>query len=279
MISWKNCVNRSAGQERIQNIQNYLICANSMYIAPIDRFYLSTKKIVAYGNDLQMLTENDFLGPLLYVGIISNTENYIREIIAECIKMCPICKKETASHNVSLGSIIWNKDLVIEKSIFENISFSDADAIEKELRKCTKIEIKREELLKDLLNEYDKLCQMRHAIVHSKCILAGKNATQLSIPPKENEVIISIGYAELQECASICTALVEAFNLKVFVEMAERWAIKWRNDDFWDISMENDYFSELWDIFSSVIARESSSLAEMTKIKCKNAIKREFHLI
>lgn len=279
MINWKDCVNKSAGNERVQEIQSYLKKEIVAYKAPIDAFYAEVKKIVMYSSDIRMLEENDFLGPLLYVGIISKTENYIREIMAKCIKICPICKRETANRNVSLGSMMWQKSGEFEKGIFENISFSDSSAIKKELKNCLKVDINKNELLSELLSEFDKLCQMRHAIVHSSRVLAGKNAIQLNIPPSNDKLSIRVGYAQLQECASICTACVMSFNLKLFEVMGHRWAIDWRRlTDVWDEEKEDEYFSEIWDIFSSVIDRNEADLAEMTKAECINAIKIEYQL-
>ena len=39
-----------------------------------------------------------------------------------------------------------------------------------------KVEIKKEHLLWSLLIQFDTLCQMRYAIVHSSRVLAGENA-------------------------------------------------------------------------------------------------------
>ena len=279
MINWKECVNKSAGNERVEDIQSYLTIDMPVYKAPIDEFYVEVKKIVMYSSNIQMLEENEFLGSLLYVGIISKTENYIREILTECIKICPICKRETANRSVSFGSMMWQRSGEFEKGIFENISFSDSSAIKKELKNCLKVDINKNELLSELLDEFDKLCQMRHAIVHSSRVLAGKNAIQLNIPPSVDKLSIRVGYAQLQECASICTACVMTFNLKLFEVMGHRWAIDWRRlTDFWDEEKEDEYFSKIWDIFSSVIDRNEADLAEMTKAECINAIKIEYQL-
>ncbi len=131
----------------------------------------------------------------------------------------------------------------------------------------------------ELLDEFDKLCQIRHAIVHSSRILAGKNAVRLNIPPSSQKVLVKTGYAQLQECASICTSCVMTMNLKLFEEMITRWAIHWRKtDDFWNSIDENHSFTGIWDVFSSEIDRTDVQLAEMAKTKCKNAVKKEFHI-
>jgi len=69
------------------------------------------------------------------------------------------------------------------------------------------------------------------------------------------------------------------FNLKLFEVMGQRWAVDWRRlTDFWDEEKEDEYFSKIWDIFSSVLDRNEPDLAEMTKTECINAIKMEYQL-
>ena len=45
MINWKECVSKSAGNERVEDIQSYLAKDMSVYKAPIDEFYVEVKKI------------------------------------------------------------------------------------------------------------------------------------------------------------------------------------------------------------------------------------------
>lgn len=99
------------------------------------------------------------------------------------------------------------------------------------------------------------------------------------IPSSDKKLSIKVGYAQLQECASICTACVMAFNLKLFEVMGQRWAVNWRRfTDFWDEGKADELFSKIWDIFSSVLDRNEPDLAEMTKAECINAIKMEYQL-
>lgn len=46
MIKWKECVNKSAGNERVQDLQSYLTREITTYKAPIDEFYAEVKRIV-----------------------------------------------------------------------------------------------------------------------------------------------------------------------------------------------------------------------------------------
>lgn len=277
MVDWKKCTNKTASNEKIQNIQNYCGTSNSDD-SPIDAFYTERNQILSLCNNVELFDENEVLGPLLYVGIISATENYVRDIFAECIKVCSICKREITEHAISVGSIIWQQGNFVEKGIFENISFSDGAQIKRELKKCLKIEVKKTGLLWSLLDEFDKLCQMRHAVVHSSRLLAGKNAVKISIPPSDTYVQVKVGYAEIQECASICTSLVCEINTFLFNEMARRWAVEWKKDDFWNEKEEKETFDDLWKAFCSIIDNEDPNFESLSKTKCKNAIKKEFNI-
>lgn len=139
MTDWKKCTNKIASNEKIQNIQSYCTTNSNVEKAPIDTFYKERNKILRLCNNVQLLEENEVLGPLLYVGIISATENYVRDIFAESIKICPICKREITEHAISVGSIIWQQGNFVEKGIFENISFSDGSQIKREFNKCLKL--------------------------------------------------------------------------------------------------------------------------------------------
>lgn len=278
MVEWKECTNKSATNEKIQNIQNYCRDMHDINNSPIDAFYVERDKILSVCKDVDLLAEYEVLGPLLYVGIISATENYLRDIFAKCIKMCIICRKQIADHNISVGSIMWQQGKLVEKGIFENISFSDGSQIKKELKKCLKIEIKPADLVWSLLEEFDKLCQMRHAIVHSSRLLAGKNAVKINIPPRNSWIEVKVGYAEIQECASICSSLVCGINTFLFNEMAKRWAVDWRKEDFWDEKKEKETFDELWITFCSTIDSSDENFFSLTKTKCKNNIKKEYNI-
>ena len=94
MINWKDCINKPTGVERIQDIQSYLKKENDIYKAPIDRFYLEVRKIIGYCTDIQALEDNDFLGPLLYVGIISKTEIILEKLWLNVLESAQYVEKQ-----------------------------------------------------------------------------------------------------------------------------------------------------------------------------------------
>ena len=195
MDDWKNCVNKCFGLQKIQDMETYYEDYVSIYSAPIDNFYQAVREIISYSSNPPFLEENKFLGPTLFLNIISATENYLRQIMVGMLKLCPICRAEASNQSVCLGSVIWQGNSEIEKGAFENMSFADSSSIKKAIRNYLKITIQQRALSYAIFEEFDKLCQIRHAIVHSNCIIAGKNAIKLQIPIQQSEIKIKIGYA------------------------------------------------------------------------------------
>jgi len=121
------------------------------------------------------------------------------------------------------------------------------------------------------------VCELRHGIVHSNCILAGKNAIKLKLEFRSGIVEINVEYSQLQECASICSTLVASFNTEMFEEMAKRWAVDWPKNEAWDSSKENSMFKKIWEAFHSIIDEQNRAISvPLTMTKCKNRVKKEF---
>lgn len=278
--NWSNAVNQNIGNEKIRDINEYIenISTNTLEKSAIDRFYKSTTSILSIAREPNYLEENVVMGPLLFIGIISCTENYLREILSEIIHICPICRAESAKQSISLGSVLWHSNNNIERGTFENISFADGDSIQKTCKKFLGYNLDKTGLAYSALEEFDKLCELRHAIVHSNNVIAGKNAIKLSIKPSGNVIKVKILYRELQECAVICTSLVSSINTELFNLMIRRWALDWPRLPLWDIREDNKKFNLIWNMFYSKIDSDRGLITNnISMIKCRNEVKREFN--
>lgn len=279
-INWSNSVNQSVGTQKIRDINEYIesIDSSRLYKSSIDRFYQSVRDVLSIGREPVVLEENHVLGPLLFVGIISSTENYFREIMAEAIQICPICQSTSASQSIALGSVIWHTVCNIEKGSFENISFADADTIKKTCKRYLNYDIDKKGLTYSALDEFDKICELRHSIVHSSNIIAGKNAIKLGIKSDKNAVRVKVEYKQLQECAAICTSLVSSFNSELFTLIVKRWSIDWTKLPSWNSENDNKSFSKVWKMFHSDFDAQNGLIQEnISMIKCRNVVKKEFN--
>jgi hypothetical protein len=278
MSDWKKAICQSVGTERLGNISGYISSVNKSQTSAVDEFYKETKLIMAISPP-DVLNTSDWLGALLALAIVSCTENYFRNIFCSILKICSDSQKLAAKNDINFGSVIWHPNEVIERGAFENISLAGADSIIKTTRKYTGIEIKPNNNVYAILEEFDKVCELRHGIIHSQKVLAGKNAIILKVPSSTLITKINIRFAQLQEISSICTTLIVAFNQLLFEQMCKRWATSWRTSPFWNQQNEYQYFKEIWNSFHSVIDEGNGTIPEpMTAIKCRNLVKKEFNL-
>ncbi len=161
---------------------------------------------------------------------------------------------------------------------FEHISLASADNINNTAKKFIGIDLKSNGL-GTILGEFDKICEMRHGIVHSGNVLAGKNGIKLKLQSTNDITKIDIGFAEFQEVMSICNALVVDSNKLLFVEISKRWATSWRNTPGWNNSEASLKFKKIWSVFYSDRDQQNGTIPEnMTWIKCRNQIMREFNI-
>lgn len=277
---WRNSVNQTIGSQRIGDINEYRqsIDYDDHAISAIDIYYKTNKEILEIAKTPKILEDNKVLGPLLFVGIVSNTENYFRDIFARVIQICPISQATCASQNICLGSVIWHLKNNVERGLFENISFADADTIKKTCKKYLDYDIEKKSATAAALEEFDKICELRHGIVHSNSIIAGKNALKLGIKSNNKALKISIGYKQLQECALICTTLVTSFNTELFTTLVKRWAVDWTKLPSWDTNNDNALFNIIWKTFSSTIDNFNGTIQYKTTMqRCRNLVKKEFN--
>lgn len=215
----------------------------------IDFFQEAVDAIVSYGT-VERLDENDFLGRLLMLGLVSATEGYVRRILSNCIEICPVARSKAASKMINLGGMLWHGKDGFSKSAFEHMSFASTDEIIKSFREF--IDFKMEDgTFKSIFEQYEIVCHLRHGVVHGDGFLPGRNAVQLDIPKYRKPTMIIIRYAQLQEIALVVTTLVMTINRALFDEMCKRWAINWRARADWVGSDGEKRLKQIWQIFHS----------------------------
>jgi hypothetical protein len=271
-MTWRTSVSQTATTARITNISQYLQSGAGSPQSPIDAFYAATQQVLAVGTPA-LLTAQPDLGALLLVGIVSATENYFRDLFARAVTLCPIARAAASEETIRLGSVLWHGADDAVRGAFEQMSFASSKNVRETAKKFLDYQMR----LSPALVEFDKVCELRHGIVHSQSVLGGKNALKLQVNPSATRLKIAIGFSELQEAASICTSLVISINTELFGVFAKRWAKEWPQLPSWVASERHSSFKSLWKAFYS--SRDAGSGAIPTPLsltKARNAIAKEF---
>lgn len=201
---------------------------------PINEFQNSFVDLIKYAKP-EVFNGPSFIGRLLVVNLVSYTESYIKSVISELLKICPISLESSCKKSINIASILWGGEEQLKYSAFENDSVAAENSIIKNISTYLSINIEKDSDCKSLLSEFEKICQMRHGIVHCSGILAPKNAICLQIPkPIDHHYVkIYVGYKEFQDAALIARSLVFLINRKLFEEFSWRWVKDWRLRSDW----------------------------------------------
>ena len=245
--------------------------------SPIDMYQRSVGKILHYGTEAR-LDQSDFLGRLLIMGVVSAAEAYFRAILSSCIELCPVAQAIASKRTINLGGLLWHGQSGFSRSAFEHASFSSNDELAKACKDFLGIRLDDPEF-KDLLDQYEIVCQLRHGIVHGDGLLPGRNAVQLNIQRYKRPVRIVARYEQLQSIAAVVNTLVMTLNRHLFSEICKRWAIDWRRRADWDPNSEKATFSSIWEIFfCAEEAKRRKGRSKMTRMRCLTAVKALYNI-
>ena len=250
-MTWKNSACMSIGRALCPDVNNLVSTTGSSKSSAIDNFYASTTPTLTRIDPTFLTTYGDDISGLLFVGLISSTENYFRDILGFVLTVCPCAQAHAADEKVQLGSLLWAENSLQNRSAFEFMAFSSSENIRKAVANFACYQVRKGGDFDMALKEYDKLCELRHAVVHSGHIVAGKNAIKLGLARTNKTMKVRLRYADLQSAGSVCTALVQAANTELFEALISRWAQDWRVLPSWQPAREIPTLRKLRDGFLS----------------------------
>lgn len=276
--NWRDSVCMSLGKKSVPSVDALTSETDFPTCSAIDTFYSGTSAITRIPPDFHTVYGNDILG-LLFVGLISATENYFRDILGFILSACPIAKAHSAEEKIQLGSLLWAPAEIHNRSAFEFMAFSSGENIRKTIQNFLDHQIRKSGTWHAMLAEFDKLCEFRHAIVHSGHIIAGKNAVKLRLRRCDRCLRVHVSYANLQMAAETCTALVQAANNELFEVVVDRWADGWRKQPSWSTVDEEPMFEAIYRAFLSRRDYKNKMFSNRrTGKKLSSLVKSEYNL-
>jgi hypothetical protein len=277
-MSWEKSICRPSYTPANTKMKECVLDSSLEKKSPIDSFYDSIGDLVKAGAPAY-LASHPRVGALLAVGAISAVELYVRQICGFVLSVCPSAKRTAKEKAIPFGSVFSHRSPIPEMVAFEGLSLSGSSEIKKCLDGYLGFSIKPTSLISTPLQEFDKYCELRHNIVHSSCVVAGKNAVALFISKSGNQMTINIDYAILQEVYDACTALVISINIELFKEVVRRWAVDWPRT--LDLTPKDKLilFEKIWNEFHSKVDAQDGSIERPMKLSsCILAVIREYNI-
>lgn len=217
--------------------------------SPIDDYYDYIGHLMTLGDE-PSLDDSEVLGRLLLLGLVSGVEQYFRSVIAGVLRACPESRRAAADQVIHFGAIDHYGPDGVEAALFDAASLADTDNIRKRTHKLLGIHIQDNTSVSAALREFEKVCVMRHAAVHSRGTLGRGNVRDLSIEtPEGATMVLHLTFATLQQAGAACHDVVRAYNRFLFRELVERWGSN--GSLSWNWQDDKKPFSQLADLFQS----------------------------
>jgi hypothetical protein len=157
------------------------------------------------------------LANLVLLGHISAVESYFRAVFKRLILIDNETQKICYEKQLSYGAVLFHDSQNVPDALLETVTFSSRKNIEESLRDYFGIKGVLPSNIINHLDEFSKVCQMRHCIVHRFGILGINN---LKYDLEQNKSIlnkpIKNTFNSIQEISQICSNLVNEINQHIW---------------------------------------------------------------
>lgn len=242
MLSVKDYVNEAPSSNAIGSVDPYL--SEVDLPSPIDAYIGYSRSLLGFGTSGN-LSANPHLGGLLLLGVVSAAEAYFRSSFSFALEVCPIAREVSAEKQINLGGVLWHGQSEFRRSAFEHLTFCSGEDVKRHAFGYLKFKMRDAEFSAPL-DEYEKVCHLRHGLVHNAGILPGRNAVQIGAKSYKRPVKIDLDFGRLQNLIAAVDTLVLTFNRELFDELCKRWATSWRQRADWDAQLEEKLFNYVW---------------------------------
>ncbi len=193
-------------------------------------------------------------GQLVLLGAIAAVESFIRTLFRRLISMDAIAQESVHERDVSFGAALHLPRELLPEAILERISFVSKKSISDGLKDLLAIKGPLQSQLEAAVEDYVRVCQLRHCAVHRFGKLGTSNAISLGLETHKAllEKPLLLDYVALQNAIAIATCLVKTLNNFLFNEMISRLPpASWTGDYKKDRQLFVKYYSVFCDKVSA----------------------------
>lgn len=218
--------------------------------SPIDIYYGRARALIARASKADEDGEADLIS-LLFLRLISATESYFRDILAQLPLFCPICRGESSKVTLVLGAGYHYRQGGMALAVLEHVSFCSKGELARQTKKMTGFVCDSDSSLREAIAAFESISQLRHAIVHAYDHIYFNNLFELGLAGKVVDgSLVRIRPIDFQRFVSVCHAVVRAFNRALLDHVIKKWVDARVVSNDW--SVDESLFSKLFELFRSV---------------------------
>lgn len=163
------------------------------------------------------------LGRLLILGLVTGTEAYFRGVLYGLASLCPLARESLAESEIPFGVIDFYGSDQAALGLFERVSFAGRAGIKEMTKKVAGLSWADKSSLGVAISNYEQVCHIRHAAVHSQGVLNRGNARVLGVSGPARPLNVVIDLPHFHTAAKACTNLVRDYNRFAFDGVLQRW--------------------------------------------------------
>lgn len=196
---------------------------------------------------------------LSIIGIVSSTESFFRATIRKTLIVDNNSRRQSYKSKLSYGAVLYHAPELLPEALLEDCNFiSKKNIIEYSSNFLgIKISPQNSPALNSALDEFEKVCHLRHCVSHRSGHLGSKNAIELGLEEFSAylEKPISPTLDAVNNVFNICQNLVLEFNDYLFECILDQSV----ESGVWtgDLRKDKKSFRSLFNIFSPTPDNES----------------------
>jgi hypothetical protein len=230
-------------------------------LSPIDQFIENTLplNLMWVSKDKSKHLER-FEGVLLVLGYVSAVESFMRALIRRILVVDLHSMECCQALTVSFSAAKIHTPEMLPDALLEEQVFSGEKGITTGLTKFLNVAI-HDAKLKDLIAQYDNICEVRHCCVHRFGKLGTKNAVALGLETHQNliEKPVELTYDAIESIANLVATMAKGINNEVMAFVLKRSAtsrLKQRDKVgigwTWKETIDKPRYASYYSIFASI---------------------------
>lgn len=234
--------------------------------SPLQRFFDQRELLTTILGGESGLLEWRTKANLVTIGIVSSVETYFRSIIRKSLIIDDESRSTSYKNKVTYGAVLYHGPDLLPEALLEDCTFLNKDNIVKNLKNFLGVQLnpQQEPDLLKALEEYEKICHLRHCIAHRSGHLGSKNAIELGLDTfsQHLEQPISLTLDAVNNVFNICHNCVLESNDYIFESLLSRTV----SGGIWtgDLRKDKLKFRRIFEIFADD-SQTSESLKNVYK--------------
>lgn len=216
-------------------------------VSAIDEFY-AARDATLQRAIAEPFSSEPSLRHLLVLGLGSATEAYFRRLMAEVLDVCPRAREAAGAQMVPIGALESFGSSHLGMAIGDTKGVTSQGEIANRTKQILGIVIGSNTSLGVAISEFEQVCHLRHAIVHSAGEVLFNNRRELKISLSGRREV-DLDLVAFDKVLQVMANVVRAYNNFLANKCIERWIVSGVLKRRWD--RDRGKFTKLVSIFKS----------------------------